>query len=191
MVYKLSNLHYDIKLDGDLAMLDTHFSSQAVSVMTAVNSGEMKISRNPAETLVAFSIGSGIGVSVYDPLIKAGGVLNFVLPDASTMPVAKAQRHPFMFADIGLAAFLNALLDIGVQIENLKVVLAGGAQIMDQTAQFNIGHQNHRAVMSFLKDHNMAIHYEDIGGLSIRTLRLDLNNGDNIIQIQGQTEVNV
>ena len=32
--------------------------------MTAVNFSEMKISSNPVETLVAFSIGSGIGFAV-------------------------------------------------------------------------------------------------------------------------------
>ena len=37
-------------------------------MMTAVNLSEMKVSSNPTETLVAFSIGSGIGVAVYDPV---------------------------------------------------------------------------------------------------------------------------
>ena len=48
--------------------------TQAVSMMTAVNLSEMKVSSNPAETLVAFSIGSGIGVAVYDPVSGIGGV---------------------------------------------------------------------------------------------------------------------
>ena len=34
--------------------------------MTAVNCSEMNISKNPVETLVAFSIGAGIGIRVFD-----------------------------------------------------------------------------------------------------------------------------
>ncbi len=172
-------------------MLDAHISNQPNSVMTAVNFGELKISQNPAETLVAFSIGSGIGITIYDPIIKAGGLLNLILPDSTKMSPSKAQLHPFMFADTGLAAFLVALHDIGAQPENLKVVLAGGAQIMDQTAAFNIGRHNQRAVTSFLDEKKIVAHYADIGGIYLRTLRLDMASGDSLIQTIGQTEVSV
>ena len=43
-------------------------SPKAVSSMTAVNFSEMRISDNPAETLVAFSTGSGIGMAVQGPV---------------------------------------------------------------------------------------------------------------------------
>lgn len=172
-------------------MLDAQIAHQAASVMTAVNYGELKISQNPSETLVAFSIGSGIGVSMYDPVIKAGGLLNFVLPDSATMSAQKAQCHPFMFADTGLSALSDALHAIGSKTANLRVVVAGGAQILDQTTVFNIGHKNHKAVTSFLNGRNLAIHYSDTGGIFRRTLRLDIGSGGNLIQTQGQGEVNV
>jgi chemotaxis protein CheD len=159
--------------------------------MTAVNFGELKVSQNPAETLVAFSIGSGIGVSIYDPISRAGGLLNFVLPDASMMSPSQTQFQPFLFADSGLAAFWDALHDIGAQTVRLKVVLVGGAQIMDQSAAFNIGLKNYQAVTSFLAHKKIAIHYADIGNNFLRTLRLDIVNGDNCIQTLGLTEVTV
>ncbi len=172
-------------------MLNTQLSHQPISVMTAVNFGQLKITRNIAETLVAFSVGSGMAISIYDPKAKVGGLLNVVLPDSSMMSPLKAQFQPFMFADTGLGAFLNGLNDIGARTENLKVVLAGGAQIMDQTDAFNIGNKNLQAVTSFLGERNLAIHYADTGGLFLRTLRLDMGNGDSHIQILGQTEVTV
>ena len=172
-------------------MLNAHISRQAVSVMTAVNFGELKISQNPTETLVAFSVGSGIGVSIYDPIAKAGGLLNFVLPDSAMLSPSKAQIQPFMFADTGMAALFDALHDLGAQRENFKVVLAGGAQIIDQTAECNIGQKNVQAVTSFLTAENLAIDYTDIGGIFLRTLRLDMGTGDTVIQTLGQTEVTV
>lgn len=172
-------------------MLNAHISPKPVAVMTAVNFGQLKISRNPAETLVAFTIGSGIAVCIYDPVTHCGGLLNCVLPDSSKLSPSKAQIQPYMFADTGLAALFNALHDLGAHKKNFKVVLAGGAQIIDQTAEFNIGRKNHQAVTSFLKSEHLAIQYADIGGIFLRTLRLDMSNGDTIIQALGQTEVTV
>ena len=172
-------------------MQDMNLSSQPMTIMTAVNFCELKISRNPAETLVAFSIGSGIVVSIYDPVTKAGGMLSFVLPESLAMLPGKAKRHPYMFADTGLPALLEALLDIGAKTENIKVVIAGGAQIIDQIAEFNIGLKNYEAATAFLMNHNLSIDHEDIGGISRRTLSLDIGSGSNIIQTLGQGEVQV
>ncbi len=80
---------------------------------------------------------------------------------------------------------------MGAQPEHFKVVLAGGALIIDQTAEFNIGQKNCQAVTSFLTAENLAVDYTDIGGIFLRTLRLDMGNGDTVIQTLGQTEVTV
>ena len=102
-----------------------------------------------------------------------------------------AKRHPYMFADTGLPVLLEALLGIGAKTENIKVVIAGGAQIMDQKAEFNIGLKNHQAVTEFFVNENLSIHHEDIGGISRRTLSLDIGSGCNIIQTLGQGDVQV
>jgi chemotaxis protein CheD len=172
-------------------MPDVKLAQQPISILTAVNFCELKISRNPAETLVAFSIGSGIVVSIYDPVTRTGGMLSLVLPESSTMPPEKAERHPYMFADTGLPALLEAFLDMGSKTENIKIVIAGGAQVMDQKAEFNIGLKNHQAVSAFFLDKNLSIDHEDIGGISRRTLSLDIATGYNVIQTVGQREVQV
>ena len=110
--------------------------------MTAVNFSEMKISSNPVETLVAFSIGAGIGMTVHDPVGGLGGILNFILPDSTMVNGINPPKTPFMFADTGIAAMLKSLFEQGVKAENLKVVIAGGAHIMDQSGVLNIGQKN-------------------------------------------------
>ena len=172
-------------------MQNVKLSQPPISVMTAVNFCELKISQNPAKTLVAFSIGSGLVVSIYDPLTRTGGMLSLVLPESSAMSPEKAERHPCMFADTGLPALLEAFEDIGATTENIKIVIAGGAQIMDQKAEFNIGLKNHQAVSAFFMNKNLSIDHEDIGGISRRTLSLDIATGCNIIQTIGQREVQV
>ena len=172
-------------------MHQMHLSSRPISVMTAVNFCDLKISQNPVETLVAFSIGSGMVVSIYDPVIKAGGVLNFILPDSLLMLPEKAKRYPYMFADTGLRAMLQAMLDIGANPGNFKAVIAGGAQVMDQNGGFNIGLKNYQAATAFFRNKNLSIDHHDVGGICRRTLRLDIGSGCNIIQNHGRGEIHV
>ena len=190
--YKMSNLYVDIKnRSTDVQMQNALFSANPVSVMTAVNFSELKISANTAETLVAFSIGSGIGVSMHDAVAKVGGLLNFVLPDSSKIWSERENRFPYMFADTGLLAFLEALNNVDAKTKRLKVVIAGGAQILDQTSDFNIGLKNHQALISILSRKNLTIQHEDIGGSQRRTLCLDIDSGCSTIQTAGQGEVRV
>ena len=158
----------------------------AVALMTAVNFSEMRISTNPRETLVAFSIGSGMGVTIYDPICAIGGILNFLLPDSTSANGVNPEKIPFMFADTGIPAFLDALYEQGVRPERVKAVIAGGAHIMDQSGVFNIGGKNCEAVRTRLEHHRIAIRYAAIGGTISRTLSLEIGSGCNCIKMFGQ-----
>ena len=48
-----------------------------------VGVADMKISNDPDSVLVTHSLGSCIGVAVYDRAVHAGGLLHFMLPDSS------------------------------------------------------------------------------------------------------------
>lgn len=175
----------------DDAMEKKAMKPKAVSKMTAVNFSEMKISCNPAETLVAFSIGSGIGVTVFDLDSGVGGVLNFMLPDSTCANGVHPENVPLMFADTGVPCFVKALFEQGVRPDRMKVVIAGGAHIIDQSGAFNIGQRNHEALKNALANHSLKIHHEDIGGTTSRTLSLDIGSGCSCIKIFGQGEVKV
>jgi chemotaxis protein CheD len=165
--------------------------SSALSLMTAVNGSEMKISSNPVETLVAFSIGSGMGVTVYDPVCGVGGILNFLLPDSGRANGVNPDKVPFMFADTGIAAFLAALYAQNVRSDRLKVVIAGGAHILDQTEAFNIGQKNIEALKAGLDTYNLNIYHENTGGTNSRTLVLEIGSGCSTIKIFGDREERV
>jgi chemotaxis protein CheD len=168
-----------------------HQHSAAVALTTAVNFSEMKVSNNPAETLVAFSIGSGIGIAIYDPVVLVGGLLNFILPDSTTIQSVMNEKNPFMFADTGLPAFLTALQASGAKTDEMKVVIAGAAQVMDQSGVFNIGQNNYEAAKSILFGRKICIRHEDIGGVHPRTLKLKIDNGDIFINFPGQSETKI
>ncbi len=172
-------------------MIPQQNNTNAVSMMTAVNFSEMKISCNPAETLVAFSIGSGIGVTVFDLDCGVGGVLNFMLPDSTCANGVHPENVPLMFADTGVPCFVKALFEQGTRPDRMKVVIAGGAHIIDQNGVFNIGERNHEALKKALANHDLKIHHEDIGGTTSRTLSLEIGSGCSCIKLFGQGEVKV
>ena len=163
----------------------------AVSLMTAVNYSEMKISQNPVETLVAFSIGSGVGVTAHDPVCGIGGILNFMLPDSSRANGGNPEKIPFMFADTGIPAFIEALYAQEAQPDRLKIVVAGGAHILDQTEAFNIGQKNLEALKLRLNAYNLKIYHENIGGTNSKTLSLEIGSGRSSIKIFGEGQVQV
>jgi chemotaxis protein CheD len=185
----MSNLYVDTK-NGfmDVQMQNASLTASPLSVMTAVNLSESKISTNPSETLVAFSIGSGIGVSMYDAVTGVGAVLNFILPDSAAILPQRAAQLPCMFADTGMHTLLDALQSIGVKTETIKIVIAGGAHILDQPSGFNMGLKNHQAITSILSNNNLVLHHEDVGGSTRRTLSLDIGTGCSTIQTLGKGE---
>jgi chemotaxis protein CheD len=172
-------------------MEKNQINGNAVSSMTAVNFSEMKISSNPVETLVAFSIGSGIGMTIYDPVVGVGGILNFILPDSTHANGTNPAKVPLMFADTGTSAFLKALFEQGAKAENMKVVIAGGAHIMNQTGVFNIGQKNLEALKISLGDYDVKIHHEAVGGIKSRTICLEIGSGASIIKTSGEGEQKV
>jgi chemotaxis protein CheD len=163
-------------------------ASGAISLMTAVNNSEMKISRNPVETLVAFSIGSGIGITVHDPVCGVGGMLSFLLPDSSRVNGVNPSRVPFMFADTGIPTFLDELFANNVRCDRLKVVIAGGAHVLDQNSAFNVGQKNLAALKASLAAFNLKIYHENTGGTNSRTLSLEIGSGCSSIKIFGEGE---
>ena len=103
-----------------------------------VGVSDMKISNNPEETLVTYSLGSCIGVVIYDPIVKVGGLLHYMLPD-STIDVAKAKKNPYMFCDKGVPGLFKESYAKGATKKNILIYVFGGAQVLDQKGFFNIG----------------------------------------------------
>jgi chemotaxis protein CheD len=159
-------------------------------VKLIVGVSDMKTSKDPAATLVTYSLGSCIGIAIYDPVVKAGGLLHYMLPE-SNLDGTKAKNNPFMFADTGIPALFKEAYRLGAKKQRMKVVVVGGAQILDQKGFFNIGKRNHMAVRKIFWKNQVMIDHEDIGGTVNRTIRLDIDTGDVHIKVSGRGETKV
>ncbi len=150
-----------------------------------VGVSDMKVSNDPEAVLVTYSLGSCIGVAIYDTVAKVGGLLHYLLPESKLSP-EKAIKNPYMFADTGIPALFKAAYELGAKKQRMKVIVAGGSQIMDQAGFFNIGKRNDIAVRKMFHKNNVLIDYRDVGGIVNRTIKLEIKNGDVWIKVSGE-----
>jgi len=144
------------------------------------------IASNDATALVVtHSLGSCIAVVAYDPTVRAGGLLHLMLPDSS-IDTGRAAQSPYMFADIGVPKLFHAVYALGAVKGRLQVKMAGGAQFLDEKRIWNIGERNIQAVYDILLRNNVVVQAADVGGRAVRTVRLDLNNGQVSVQTVGR-----
>ena len=149
-----------------------------------VGVADMVVSNDPSAELVTYSLGSCLGITIYDPMKKVGGLLHIMLPD-SKIDAAKAASAPFMFVDTGVPRLFQAVYNLGAERHRVVVKVAGGASLLDEKGVFNIGERNALALSGLLARNGYAIHGRDVGGLSSRTLRMDLTTGKVTIKTPG------
>lgn len=148
----------------------------------------MAVSNNLQEDLITYSLGSCIGVVIYDPTVKVGGMLHYMLPE-SGMDVDKARRAPAMFADTGIPLLFKQSYELGASKRNLIVKVVGGAQIMDENGVFNIGKRNYLALRKILWKNNVLVAAEHVGGHVNRTVRLEIATGRVFLKVSGLGEI--
>ena len=151
-----------------------------------VGMGDMLTSNDAHAVLVTYSLGSCVGISVYDPVAKVGGLLHAMLPD-STINQERAGNRPYMFVDTGLPAMFHAIYALGGVKARLIVKLTGGAEFLDEKQIFRIGHRNVEASCAILERNGVKITARETGGRESRTVRLDLGNGNLTLDLPGRT----
>jgi chemotaxis protein CheD len=141
-----------------------------------VGVSDCKLCGDTESTLVTYALGSCIAVSIYDPALRKGGMLHYMLPESSIDP-EKGRQNPNMFADTGIGRLLKAASDMGMNLRRLVVHLAGGAQVLDPQGTFQIGKRNYLAAKKILWKAGVLIAAEAVGGEVSRTVRLEVGSG--------------
>jgi chemotaxis protein CheD len=150
-----------------------------------VDIADLAVSKDPAAALVTYSLGSCIGVAIWDAVAHVGGLLHYMLPDSQLAP-AKAAASPGMFCDSGLPRLFRAAYELGAVKGRMVVKVAGGSQLLDDNGTFNIGKRNYLALRKLLWKNGVMIQAEDVGGAISRTLRLEVATGRVTIKSRSQ-----
>ena len=146
--------------------------------------GDMKIGRD-ADLIVTHALGSCLGLVVYDPVEKVGGLLHAMLPLSKINP-DKAKANPYMFVDTGVPALFKALYEIGGQKSRMVIKAAGCGNPLGKNEMFKIGERNYTILKKLLWKNNILLKTEDVGGTASRTVHLDVATGQTVISSNGK-----
>ncbi len=138
------------------------------------------VSSAPNE-VIETCLGSCVGIALYDSLSHIGGMVHIVLPQGSE---EKETNAPTKYAHSGIPYLIKEMLKAGASKERLEATIAGGASIVQDT-DINIGQRNITKVKEILKQENIPILKEDIGGNFGRLLRLYIRDGTTEIKFIG------
>jgi chemotaxis protein CheD len=139
-----------------------------------VKMAEMGVACN--STLLKTTLGSCVAVVLHDPQKRIGGLAHIMLPErlGDDGSIGK-------YAETAIPGLLSRLLKGGCGRENIRAMLAGGANMFhlesgDKIA--TIGQKNVEAARQILEKLLIPITHEDTGGEQGRTVLFDSHSGE-------------
>ena len=128
-------------------------------------------------SLISYGLGSCIGIALFDPITKVGGLAHIMLPDSTQ---ARTSENPAKFADTAIPLMLQEMIRLGAVRTRVVAKIAGGAQMFkfaNATDIMRVGERNAEATIKTLKELDIRIIASDTGGNYGRTVELKLDTG--------------
>jgi chemotaxis protein CheD len=148
--------------------------------------GGLAVRRAGAGTIITHALGSCLGIAVWDPHQRIGGMLHAQLPLAQLNP-DRARESPTLFVDLGLNLLFKSAIEMGARKAALRVTVAGGANVTGSVAsQFDIANRNLTVLRKLLWQQGVLVAGEDTGGGHPRTMSLNLATGETLVEGQGR-----
>lgn len=139
-----------------------------------VGVGEIAVAEHP-RVLVTQALGSCVGLSLWDPIRRAGGMAHVMLPTVSD---SATEGLRYRFAESAVPALVDMLADAGSPKRRLVAKLAGGAAMFGADSQSaSIGARNIAQTRHELERLGIPIRAEDTGGSHARTIELHMDTG--------------
>lgn len=138
--------------------------------------------------IITMGLGSCVGVTIFDPRTRVGGMVHILLPDSTQFGELK---RPAKFADTGIRLLRQNLLQEGCRSYDLEAKLAGGARMFkfndSSVKTLNIGERNVEMALKTLAELGIPVKARDTGGDYGRTMILDTENGAVYVKTVGRT----
>lgn len=148
-----------------------------MSNVIRVGMADLNICKAP-DVIMTIGLGSCIGLTLYDPVTKIGGMVHYMLPDSIA---TENNGNIAKFADTGIQELLKQVTRAGASRSRLVAKIAGGAKMFGVAQLSNIGSigdRNAQAAKQMLNKLNIRLIAEDTGLNYGRTVELHCDNGD-------------
>ncbi len=151
-----------------------------------VGVADIKSATGEENVLVTYALGSCLGITVYDPRRRIGGMLHAMLPDSRQHAATSAQLRIAMFLDTGMTALLNELRKLGAAERGLECKVFGGSQVLGADKFFRIGDRNVAAFQELSPQLGLRVSVWEIGGQVNRTIKFYLESGQVSVRTPSQ-----
>ncbi len=137
-----------------------------------VGVGDIKIARSPK--VIKTSLGSCVGVVLYDSVQKIGGILHLMLPNCNDR-----EGKPSKYADTGIPLLLDLMLNQAKSKKNvLTAKIFGGAKMFNVSNElFDIGKSNIAETQRLLDHYSIRITASRVGGTKGHQITLNTETG--------------
>jgi len=148
-----------------------------IDMQKIIGIGEMAISNDINDTLKTYALGSCVGVTVYSPKRKVGGLIHIALPSPSRISDVDARRC--FYASTGLPFFMGRFYqEFGCSHGELIINVFGGANSIRDGDTFNVGRKNVEFVRKYLNGEALKINAMETGENLSRTVQLAIATGE-------------
>lgn len=151
-----------------------------------LGTGEMVVSTVPCE--VRTILGSCVGVALYDPRRKVGGLCHYLLANDPDLDEPGSTGGSVRYGQVAIPALARRLIKAGSDRRDLLAVVAGGALLLDANEVFFVGEKNIRLAFQVLENLRIPIVYHDIGGDRGRRMVFHTHNGHYSISLIPETD---
>ena len=158
-----------------------------MGVTIKVGMADLKIAKAP-DLLTTLGLGSCIGLTLYEPVSKVGGLVHYMLPDSTKL---KNNTNIAKFGDTGIRELYKQVVANGANPRRLVAKIAGGAKMFEVSGLSNVGNvgeRNAEEAVLILKELNVPLIARDTGLNYGRTVVLDCSTGDYLIKSVGKPE---
>lgn len=156
-----------------------------MSEVIKVGMADLKTGRD-TDVITTLGLGSCIGIALYDPSTKIGGLAHIMLPDSAAI---KNNSNIAKFADTGIEELLNQMIKMGARKNKIVAKIAGGAKMFQMSGGSivgNVGERNAESSRETLKKLGIRLIAEDTGLNYGRTVELYCENGNFLIKSVGK-----
>ncbi|MCD6388335.1 MAG: chemotaxis protein CheD, partial [Desulfobulbaceae bacterium] len=124
--------------------------------------------------LKSSAIGSCIAIAAYDAVASIGAMAHVMLPGSA--PADKKNSEKTKYTANAIDTMIGMMTNLGTEKNNIEVVIAGGANVLKRKDD-TICKSNIKSTLKILKEKQLHIKAQAIGGTSRRSISLDVENG--------------
>lgn len=150
-----------------------------------VGMADLKVCPYP-DSITTLGLGSCVGIALYDPIKKVGGLAHIMLPDSTKI---RNNENKAKFADTGIEELIRQMEAAGAMRLRIVAKIAGGAQMFafnSQSDMVRIGLRNIEASKSKLKELGISLLSEDTGENYGRTIEFYTETGELVVKSVGR-----